>query len=900
MGAMDRRLITILAILGLVRLCGAAESSGRYLDHVKPILRARCYACHGALKQKAGLRLDTVGSMLGGGDSGPVIRPGKASESVLLARVTSEDEEERMPPAHEGERLSSDEVEQIRLWIGDGARAPADERPELGPREHWAFRPIVRPMVPPVSTDRRARNPIDAFLMREQERKGLRPREDASRITLLRRLHLDLTGIPPTPEEITAFRNNASHEFYEQVVDRLLADPGHGERWARHWMDIWRYSEGWGLGQVRRSQKHIWHWRDWIIGSVIADTPYDEMLRLMLAADEIHPDDLDKLRATGFLVRNYYTFNRNKWMEETVEHVSKGFLGLTMNCAKCHDHKYDPIEQVDFYRMRAFFEPYHVRNDILPGDADLERDGIPRVFDGVLDAPTFVLVRGQENHPDKSRVIPPGVPTIFDFDGLEVSSVMLPAESWEPRRRPWVLESHRVFARRRVVEAEGRLAEMRTSAGTAQAGGDANADSSEVDLEMSVAELALEHARAERRSVERRADAMAAKWASIRVSTSGSPAGAPGSGTSMKEDAIRAEGQARVAEARHDVSVKELELLRAEPEKKKRATEKLEKARETLEEVSKSSLEEIKPTDEYTPLAGARWTPTRFLFSGKDDPEVTFPRRSTGRRTALAKWITDRRNPLTARVAVNHIWARHMGKPLVSTVFDFGRNGARPSHPELLDWLAAEFIESDWSMKHLHRLIVTSTAYRMKSSRGVDTDNMARDPDNRYYWRREAVRLESQIVRDSILALTGTLDSTMGGASVSPSGQEASRRRSIYFKHSLTDRNRFLTTFDEAMVAECYRRERSVRPQQALALLNSKLVLESSPKIARRLSESAPDDSVFIRKAFVSVLGCEASSPELTACAAALESWKKLSNDDEARSQLVWTLLNHSDFITVR
>jgi hypothetical protein len=468
-----------------------------------------------------------------------------------------------------------------------------------------------------------------------------------------------------------------------------------------------------------------------------------------------------------------------------------------------------------------------------------------------------------------------------------------------------VLESHRAFARRRVEEAEGRLTEARASVATTQSDGDGNAARAEVDIELAVAELTLELARAEQRSVQRRADAMTAMRKSIRTSTSGSLESVPAAGAllavaSLKEDAIRAERQARVAEARHDVAVKDLELLRAEPAKKKRATEKLEKARKTLEEVSKKSAEEIQPTDEYTSLAGARWTPTRFLFSGKDDPEVTFPRRSTGRRTALAKWVTDRRNPLTARVAVNHIWARHMGKPLVSTVFDFGRKGARPSHPELLDWLAAEFIESDWSVKHLHRLIATSTAYRIKSSRGVDTGNVARDPDNRYYWRREAVRLESQIVRDSILALSGTMDPTLGGPSVSQSDQEASRRRSIYFRHSLTDRNRFLTTFDDAMVTECYRRDRSVRPQQALALSNSKLVLESSPTIARRLSVSAPNDSTFIRKAFVSVIGCEASPPEITACAEALESWQKLSNDVEARSHLVWTLLNHSDFITVR
>ena len=231
---------------------------------------------------------------------------------------------------------------------------------------------------------------------------------------MLRRLSLDLIGLPPTAEEIAAFRSRRQRrDWYERAVERLLDDPRHGERWARHWMDIWRYSDWWGLGdQLRNSQKHIWHWRDWIVESLNADTPYDEMVRQMLAADELRPGELTALRATGYLARNYFLFNRNQWMDETVEHVAKGFLGLTINCAKCHDHKYDPITQVDYYRMRAIFEPYHVRVDMVPGEADLTRDGIPRAFDGLLDVPTYRFIRGQENRPDKSSPVGPAIPTV--------------------------------------------------------------------------------------------------------------------------------------------------------------------------------------------------------------------------------------------------------------------------------------------------------------------------------------------------------------------------------------------------------------------------------------------------------------------------------------------------------
>ncbi len=223
-------------------------------------------------------------------------------------------------------------------------------------------------------------------------------------------------------------------------------------------MDVWRYSDWWGLGdQLRNSQKHIWHWRDWIVESLNKDTPYDEMIRLMLAADELHPNDLERLRATGYLARNYWLFNRPQWMEETVEHVSKGFLGLTLNCSRCHDHKYDPIQQADYYRFRAFFEPYHVRMDVVPGEADLAKNGIPRAFDGLPDEPTFLYVRGDERNPDKSQVIAPGIPSLLAFDELRIEPVELPVDAWQPERRVWVRDAYVAAAKSGVSSAEAAL-----------------------------------------------------------------------------------------------------------------------------------------------------------------------------------------------------------------------------------------------------------------------------------------------------------------------------------------------------------------------------------------------------------------------------------------------------------
>lgn len=889
----------------------SAGSAKGYVSRVKPLLRARCYACHGSLKQKSGLRIDTIALMLRGSDSGPVVVKGNPKESLLVERVSASDVAERMPPEHEGEPLSTEQVTLLRDWIAAGAPGPADEMPEADPHDHWAFRPVVRPPVPHVERAGWVNNPIDAFITRRQQELGITPNPEATRIELLRRLSLDLIGLLPTPEELAALQGDRAPDWYERAAERLLNDPRHGERWARHWMDIWRYSDWWGLGdQLRNSQKHIWHWRDWIVESLNADTPYDEMVRLMLAADELHPRDLSKVRATGYLARNYFLFNRNQWMDETVEHVAKGFLGLTINCAKCHDHKFDPISQIDYYRMRAIFEPYHVRVDTLPGEADLARDGIPRAFDGLLDTPTYRFIRGQENRPDKSSPVGPGIPALLAFEPLKVSSIDLPCEAWQPERRAWVDDAYREAARRKVAATQAKLAPARKKLDLAernQKGPAAASGVTEARLELQVAELELVAANVELQSVGRRAEAMRTTW----NQPSGAKDDGSGSADAVKCAAVaaaRAEREHTAARARVALAEVELRLHRAAAGDKERIKKDIAAAREALDNAVKATGE---PSEQYTRLVGAQWTSTRFLDSTKDDPEVKFPPRSSGRRRALAEWITNPRNPLTARVAVNHLWARHMGTPLVATVFDFGRKGNPPSHPELLDWLAAEFIESGWSLKHLHRLIVGSAVYRL-SSAGPE-ESLARDPENTQLWRRTPTRLESQVVRDSILALAGTLDSVMGGPPVPSSAQAESTRRSLYFFHSNNERNLFLTTFDEALVKECYRRDQSIVPQQALALTNSRLVLDASRPIAERLTRrlagsGAPaDDHAFMRLAFVVLLGSEPSEAERTAMTRGLDAWRALpeaaqSGDARAwsRARLVWVLLNHNDFVTLR
>ena len=878
---------------------GSPESlAAAYVGKLRPLLAARCQACHGGLDQQAGLRLDTAALMAKGGESGPAVVKGDPDASLILARVADQDPATRMPPEGEGEPLTAEEIASLRAWIAAGCPAPADEQPEPDPREHWAFQPRVRPAVPAVPDATGVQNPIDAFLAEARAKAGVVPQPEAPRHVLIRRLFIDLIGLPPQPDELAASLADPTADWYERLVDRLLADPRHGERWARHWMDVWRYSEAFGLNdELRRSHEHMWHFRDWIVESLNADLPYDEMIRQMLAADELYPTDPAKLRAMGFLARNWFIFNRTPWLDDTVEHVGKGMLGLTLNCAKCHAHKYDPIRQQDYYRFRAFFEPIEGRLDVVAGEPDLAKDGIPRMFDAHLDRPTHLFIRGEDTKPDTSRALEPGVPAVIAGGELRIEPVALPAAAYQPERQPWVLEAHLAAADRAEAKAADSVAKAKEKLATA------GADAAARELAAAEAALGLQRARGE--AVRKRVEAVREAWAAEAAATP--------EATARREEAARAAVQAErevaVVEARRKVTDAETRLAAAKPDAVKKLEQELAAARAAL---AKAEQAAAAPGEQFTRFVGAKWTATRFKESRTDDPPVAFPATSTGRRTALARWIADPRNPLPARVAANHIWMRHMGAPLVATVFDFGRKGSAPVHPALLDWLASELVEgppdgttgstAGWRMKHLHRLICTSAAYRMSSSvKGAESAQRL-DSDNRLLWRRTPIRLEAQVVRDAILSLAGVLDAAMGGPPVPIAAQAASRRRSLYFRHSETNGNPFLATFDDAAPRECYERERSIVPQQALALANAAVVHDAAGEIARRLA--AADDVAFIDAAFMTIVNRPATAEERAASEAALGKWRAATPPagaaDPARAHLVWALFNHNDFVTLR
>ncbi len=784
------------------------------------------------------------------------------------------------------------------------------------PREAYEWRPfepVKRPLVPALPMlvhDGEGKggaggllNPIDAFLAVDHRRLGLEPRPEASKPILLRRVYLDLIGLPPTTEELHAFLNDRSPDAYEKVVDRLLASPCYGERWGRHWMDVWRYADWAGYGaEVRDSQPHIWHWRDWIIESLNADRGYDRMVQEMLAADELAPGDADAIRATGFLVRNWYKFNRNVWMERTVEHTAKAFLGITLNCARCHDHFFDPFTQKEFYAFRAIFEPEQIRTDRIPNVADINKDGIPRIYDAKADAPTYLFHRGDERNPDKSKVIPPTVPAALG-GSFEIKPVALPRSEIVPDRRAFVLSDTRAAGETATQQARQKLAITRRNAVVAVARN--VLDSS---LSSATRTPALHRALETFAVAELEEQSACARQAALKTVLRVEQIEEDGRKDSpeWKQAAIettRAQREAALLEARRQERAARLEHFFASDKTKAITKKKLADAQNHLAKIDAEARQPIT---------------TNYVKRGLP----IYPATSTGRRLALARWITDRNNPLAARVAMNHIWLRHFGKGIVPTEFDFGRNGKPPTHPALLDWLADEFMRCGWSMKHMHRLIVTSRAYQMDSQ--ASPANLARDPDNRYLWRMNVRRMEGEVLRDSLLHVAGRLDLTMGGPDIDHHLGLTTRRRSLYYRHAAEKQMEFLGLFDAASVTECYRRSESLVPQQALALANSSLALGQSRLLARSLSHKigTSDAAAFVKAGFEQVLSRPPTAEESAACVqflreqtALLAGGNKLSASEgasvspvpaaadpaqRAKENLIHVLMNHNDFVTIR
>jgi hypothetical protein len=749
---------------------------------IEPIFRERCQSCHGPKLQNGGLRLDTRAGAMAGGYSGPVIKPGGSAESRLIQLVAGLKKGLVMPVG--GLRLSPEQVGVLRAWIDQGAPWPepgnnASETPlarTASKSAHWAFLPPKRPVVPQLKDSSWVRNPIDAFILAEFESQSIRPSSEASRPTLIRRLSLDLTGLPPTPEEVNHFIEDTSPDAYDHLVDRLLASPHYGEKWARYWLDQARYGDSDGF-ETDAPRPFAWRYRHWVISALNRNMPFDRFTVEQLAGDLLPGAGIEQKVATGFN-RNTLT-NREGGMdlemlrlEQVMDRTSTlgtVWLGLTVGCAQCHDHKYDPISQKEYYQLFAFFNTAVEVNIEAPLEGELGP-----------------YLHGKQEHDRRRRE--------------------LLAEYKVPHLQPeW--EKNTLAASTNPAIGDQWILAWETVG---------------YDFDGGQNILRIESSRRTQKQQDQMTDHFV-KWYGLVLP--------PGKYKELKFDELR---------------------------------DKLEKLEEEYPPLSEAPAmaENPHPPKTHILVRGDYRQPGIEVQPGTPAVLTPVPSEKPTRLT-LARWLVSKENPLTARVAVNRMWQEYFGRGLVETSENFGTRGEKPSHPELLDWLATEFMDSHWDVKRMHKLIVTSAAYRQSSK--IRKDLLERDPNNKLIARQSRLRLPAELVRDSALAVSGLLNPAIGGKSVFPPqpasvGELAYRnhwkeskgadryRRGLYIFRKRTMAYPQLVAFDAPdSLTACTRRERSTTPLQALNLLNDPVFVEAAQGLATRILrdvQGSPSDRV--------------------------------------------------------
>jgi hypothetical protein len=819
------RLACLSVLLGVMTPSArAAEMPLTYEKDVRPILKAACFQCHGEEpKPKGKLDLRLVKLMRKGGRSGPAVRPGKPDESLLWERVAA-DEMPRGP-----KKLTPAQKAVLKAWIAQGARTarPEPDDPALArfteeELNHWAFQPVRRPAVPAAPPAAGARNPVDAFLWARLNGKGLSFSPEADRRTLIRRATFDLLGLPPTPEEVSAFVNDPSPDAYEKLLDRLLASPHYGERWGRHWLDLAGYAETEGNPGKDTPRPFAWHYRDYVLRSFAADKPYDRFLQEQLAGDEMvqrpldptDPGTLDKLTATGFLrmapdvtETSASLADRNQAVADVLKVVSSAVLGLTVACAQCHDHRYDPIPTEDYYRLRAVFDP------------------------------AFDLARWKK-----------------------------------PSQRVVDVTPKAVAAEAARIEAAARQ-------------GKAEIEAKKQEVAVAVLEkMLLDVPEADRAALKAAALAVPYRLtASQKALLARYPRVKPAWVIKAFLQLYDKEAAKRFAEQE-----KEVARLRAT----KPAAVCLMTVRETVPPPASRVFARGDPEQPRQPVK-----PGELSVLARHRPAaglpVVAPGPTTGRRLAYARQLTDGAHPLTARVLVNRVWLHHFGKGIVRTPADFGLNGERPTHPELLEWLASDFVAHGWRLKRLHRLLMTSAAYRQRARRTAALDRI--DPDNRLLGRMNVRRLDAEALRDGLLAVTGELNRQVGGPSVpvtedyegrgvlgrrelsvfgkpygpfEPVPDAVARRRTVYVEVVRATPLSLLDVFDlPALTPNCDARASSTGVTQSLVFLNDAYVVARADRLADRLWAEAKGPADRVRQAFQLLYAAEPTRDELDRCA---------------------------------
>lgn len=770
---------TLLILVAPAAVVAWADQPPTFERDVRPILKAYCLDCHGGgeqLKGKLDLRLKRFA--VRGGATGPALVPGQPDDSELLARVRDGE----MPPGDK--KVPADRVAVLEKWIAAGAPT-AREEPESLPagiditpeeRAFWAFQPLRRPDPPPAGAEGRVRTPIDAFVLAKLRERGLGFAPDAARGTLIRRVHADLTGLPPTPEEVDAFVADPAPDAYERLVDRLLASPHYGERWARHWLDPAGYADSEGDGAQDTARQFAYKYRDYVIRALNADKPFDQFLVEQLAGDELvpkpwtnlTPEQTQLLAATGFLrtapdgtaTGGVNPLVSNQVVADTVKIVSSAVLGLTVACAQCHDHRYDPIPQSDYYRFRAVFEP------------------------------------------------------------------ALDPQHWrQPGQRLVSLYSDADRARAAAIEAQAQAIQKELDSKTARF----LAAATEKELAKFPEDLQSKLRAALDTPVDKRTEeqkSLLASNPSVNISAGVLYQYDQKAADELKKDAEQVSAKRSQKPPEDFVSVLD-EVPGVAPE-----TRVFHRGdhRQPKSPVGPGDLTIAAPD-------GQRYE------APPDDPALP----TTGRRLAYARYLVNGRHPLVGRVLMNRIWLHHFGRGIVETPGDFGTLGTRPTHPELLDWLADELARGGWGLKRIHRLILTSTAYRQSSQRNPAQD--AVDIDNALFGRYSVRRLDAEAFRDKVLAVSGRLDQTPFGPPVTvvedTVGQvlpdKDSPRRSVYLQARRTKQVSLLAAFDApAMAVNCDRRVLSTSAPQALVLMNSEFTLNHAKSMALRLRAAAP------------------------------------------------------------
>jgi len=650
-------------------------------------------------------------------------------------------------------------------------------------KNHWAWKAPARPALPAVKNNAWVRNPIDAFILAKLETAGLKPAEPASRAQLLRRATFDLIGLPPTPAEIDAFVSDRDPQAWAKVVDRLLASPHYGERWGRHWLDLARFAESNGY-EFDEPRPNAWRYRDYVIQSFNADKPYDRFIKEQLAGDELFPDDTQALIATGFSLLGpdmtdaaNQSQRRQNTLDDMTDTTSLAFLGLTVGCARCHNHKFEPITQADFFRMQAFFAPAEFRRDFPVADKAQKSS-----FDEKMKAYQALAAATQAK-----------------LDGLE-----------SPHRK-------KLF--------DAKFAKLSEAARTAHQTPEEKRNGGQRELVAGTARFLV---------------------------------------VSPKEITAALSKEERARQEQLQQELKQFDKHKPAPLPTAPALHETGKSPKTFL-LKRGELKN--PGDEVQP----GWL--TILSPGHRAEPVPIKAASataTGRRTALASWIARADHPLTARVMVNRLWQHHFGRGIVATPSDFGLRGIPPTHPELLDWLATEFVARGWSVKQMHRVMLSSATYQQTTSASPDTAR--KDPANALFGRMNRLRLEGEIIRDSLLAVSGRLNRKAGGPSVFPpippeamkgakewkaSADPADHvRRSVYIFARRNLRFPFLEPFDlPDSNQSCPQRERSTTAPQALALLNSTDVVAAAKALAARLEKDATGTDERITLAYRLTLG---------------------------------------------